>query len=96
MSPVRDINIACINSHLSPEDIENALFAGHLSCALLEEMEKLEKEEAGCGRPFPWNSYQPHPLSGGLGMPVGAPPPASGSSDVLGPRRPIMTTTARV
>lgn len=46
---------------------------------------------AGCGRACPWNCYQPNPLSGGLGTPVGAPPPASGSSDVPGPRRPVKT-----
>lgn len=78
----------CINIHLSPGGIENGLSAGHLSCALSWERESLEREVAGCGRPCPWN-YQPNPLCGGLGRPVGAPPPASGSSDVPGPRRAV-------
>lgn len=68
----------CINIHLSPGCIENALYAGHLSCAPSEERESQGREVAGCGRPCPRNSY-PNPLSGGLGTPGGAPPPASGS-----------------
>lgn len=80
--------LAPCHVHLSPEGIENALFAGHLSCALSEERENLERGVVGCGRPCPWKSYQPNCPSGGLGTPVGAPLPASGSLGVPGPRRP--------
>lgn len=87
----------CINIHLSPGCIGNAPYAGHLSCALSEERESLEKEVAGCGRPCPWSSYQLNPnLAGGLRTPVGAPPPASGSSDAPGPRRAAETEAETV
>ena len=87
---------ACINIHLCPGCIENAQCAGHLSCALSVEMESLEREVAGCGRPFPSNSYRLNlNLSGGSGTPVGAPPPASDSSGVPGPRRPVETDAER-
>lgn len=88
--------MGCVNIHLSPGDIENALSAGHLSCALSEERGSWEREAAECGRPCPWNCSLPNPLSGGLGTPVGAPPPASGNSDVPGPRRPANTGAERV
>lgn len=88
---MHEIGTDHINNHLCPGDTGNVLFAGHLCCALSEERGSREKQAAGCGRPCPWNSYQPNPHSGGSGRPVGAPPPASGSSDVPGPRRPTKT-----
>lgn len=96
LSPVHEISMDCINIHLSPGDIENALFAGHLSCALSEERESWEMEAVGCGRLWPWNSFQLIPLFEGLGTAVGAPPPASSSSGVPGPKRPAKTGAERV
>lgn len=96
LSSLQEISMYSANIHLSPGGIENCLFVGHLSCALSEERESLEREAAGCGRLCPWNSYQLNPFSGGLDTPVGAPLPASGSSGVPGPRRPVKTEAKRV
>lgn len=85
-----------INIYLSPGDTENALFSGHLSCALSEERENWERELVGCDRPWPWNSFQLIPLIEGLGTPVSASPLASSSSGVPGPRRPAKTGAKRV
>ena len=78
-------------SHLCPGDTGNVPSAGRRSCAPSEEKGSREKEAAGCDRPCPGDNHQPHRPPGGSGRPVGAPPPASGSSDVPDPRRPAQT-----
>lgn len=83
-----DMCMLLLMVYLSPWCSESDQCAGHLSCAPSEEKKSLERGVTESDWVYPWPRYQLDPVCVDQGNPWGAPPPASSSLHVLGPKRP--------